>query len=262
VDHLCCQWWTPSHIIHHAESHRLCTIQVFVPTPDGENIQCWLFKYHTSSKKVPTLLFFHGNAGNISHRLPNIQLMVDELKCNVLIMSYRGYGKSTGNPSEIGIKLDSMSTLAYLQNRKDINPRKIILFGRSLGGAVAADLAAHSPLTPQSPPLAAVILENTFTSISDMQQIMFPALSLFSFLCTNRWMTIQAIKKVRVPILFISGGADEVVPTWMMKKLNEVCSGPKVWKFIQEGEHMDTWTKPGYFPFVKKFIDDLFLLNK
>jgi len=183
--------------------------------------------------------------------------MVEELHCNVFIMSYRGYGKSTGVPSEIGIKLDSMTALNYLQKRGDINPKKIIVFGRSLGGAVAADLAAHTPLSQNSPPLAGLILENTFTSIYDMQQIMFPALSLFRFLCTNRWMTTQAIKKVRVPILFISGGADEVVPPWMMKKLYESCEHKKVWQYFPDGEHMDTWTKQGYWQTLKLFINDL-----
>jgi len=233
--------------------------EVFVPTIDGEQIQCWFFKTERNSYSSPTIMFFHGNAGNLSHRLPNIKLMVEKLSCNVFIVSYRGYGQSTGSPSEIGLKLDSTAALLYLQTCKEINPRKIIVFGRSLGGAVAIDLAGHTTLTPTSPPLAAIILENTFTSIYDMQKIMFPALNYFSFLCTNRWMSVETINRVTVPVLMISGGSDEVVPSWMMEKLYESCKSKKKFILFPLGEHMDTWTKQNYFEQMKDFIDQLFL---
>uniref|UniRef100_A0A6B2LDT8 Serine aminopeptidase S33 domain-containing protein n=1 Tax=Arcella intermedia TaxID=1963864 RepID=A0A6B2LDT8_9EUKA len=233
--------------------------EIFVDTPDGEKIQCWLIKTKHQPSSDPTLVFFHGNAGNISHRLPNIEQMINRLNCNVFIVSYRGYGKSSGNPSEMALKLDSMCALEYIQSRKDIHPKKIILFGRSLGGAVAIDLAAHSPVKPHLPHLAAVIIENTFSSIHDMQQIMFPALKAFSFLSINSWNSIENIKKINVPVLFISGGRDEVVPSVMMKALRNNFSGSSEWAFFSTGQHMDTWTLPSYFPRINTFIQNLFI---
>ena len=85
------------------------------------------------------MIFFHGNAGNIGTRLPNIEVMVKVMKCNVLIVAYRGYSNSEGTPSEEGLKLDAEAALEWAQSRKDIN--QIFIFGRSLGGAVAIQLA-------------------------------------------------------------------------------------------------------------------------
>jgi dipeptidyl aminopeptidase/acylaminoacyl peptidase len=111
---------------------------VYVKTRDGVKIHAWLVKANPSPKLCRTLLFFHGNAGNIGSRLPNIEILVKKLNTNVLIIDYRGYGNSEGTPSEDGLRLDAEATLEWALNSELINNDRIFVFGRSLGGAVAA----------------------------------------------------------------------------------------------------------------------------
>lgn len=156
--------------------------KVFIETQDKEKLQAWFFSCQRPG--APTWIFLHGNAGNLSFRLPLIQELIQKLKVNVLILSYRGYGLSTGEPSEHGIKLDAEAALRYLLSRTDIDHDKIFAFGRSLGGAVAVHLAASFPKE-----IKGLIIENSFTSIEDMIDVMFPVLSYFKFLCRNPYAT-------------------------------------------------------------------------
>ena len=107
-------------------------------TKDKIKLHAWFVKANANYPKLcRTLIFFHGNAGNVGSRLPNIELLVKELNTNVLILAYRGYGDSEGTPSEEGLKLDAEATLEFALNRNDIDKDRIFVFGRSLGGAVA-----------------------------------------------------------------------------------------------------------------------------
>ena len=107
-------------------------------TKDKVKLHAWFVKANANYPKLcRTLIFFHGNAGNVGSRLPNIELLVKELNTNVLILAFRGYGDSEGTPSEEGLKLDAEATLEFALNRNDIDKDRIFVFGRSLGGAVA-----------------------------------------------------------------------------------------------------------------------------
>lgn len=114
---------------------------------------------------VPTILYFHGNAGNMGHRLQNAHGFFHSCQCNVLLVEYRGYGLSTGIPSERGFSADARAAFEYLFTRHDLDLNQIVVFGRSLGGAVAIDLAADPEYSQRT---MCVITENTFTSIPDM----------------------------------------------------------------------------------------------
>eukprot|EP01122_Echinamoeba_exundans_P005459 TRINITY_DN15612_c0_g1_i1.p1 TRINITY_DN15612_c0_g1~~TRINITY_DN15612_c0_g1_i1.p1 ORF type:complete len:239 (+),score=37.77 TRINITY_DN15612_c0_g1_i1:125-841(+) len=174
--------------------------ELFLPTPDGEKIQVWFFRAPRNPESAATMLYFHGNAGNISHRLEHIRALVFRCNLNVMIVSYRGYGKSSGFPSESGLKIDAQVSLDYLLNqRTGIDRKKIVVFGSSLGGAVAIDLA-HS----NQDKLFALALENTFTCIPDLVDSVLPALKYFKFLFTNPWPSLPKIKKVKpVTVLFL-----------------------------------------------------------
>jgi len=223
-------------------------------THDGEKIHCWLFKKDQDfTLNSPTIVFFHGNAGNIGHRLPNVKDFLTNVGCNVFMVEYRGYGKSTGQPTENGLKIDAVTAINYIRSRPDINPNKIVLFGRSLGGAVAVHVGKNN-----SEHIAAIILENTFTSVPDMMKLMFPMFSWFSFLCTNKWNSLESIKSFVKPTLFLSGDKDELVPRWMMEKLYKSCgSTKKKLKSFADGEHMDTWTQPEYWPTITDFLETI-----
>jgi len=199
------------------------------------------------------------NEKDLSFRLPIIKDIVAVLKCNVFIISYRGYGLSTGTPSEIGLKLDAEAALMYLLSRKDIHPKKIVAFGRSLGGAVAINLAASFPQH-----FGAVIIENTFTSILDMIDVVFPLLSYFKFLSTNVWDNLETVKCFPsvLPTLFLSGLKDDLVPPIMMKQIFTNCSSEnKELKKFPNGSHMDTYTNPKYFESIQSFLAKNSLLD-
>lgn len=108
---------------------------------------------------------FHGNAGNIGHRVPIAKVLEENIGCNVLMLEYRGYGLSTGTPDEEGIEIDAQTALDYIRQQKETQGGKIIVFGQSLGGAVAIQLVARNQAAGD---IAGMILENTFTSIREM----------------------------------------------------------------------------------------------
>jgi len=139
---------------------------VRITAADGVSLHGWFVKAPASVDytTAPTIMFCHANAGNMGFRLPNVELLVKKLHFNVFIFDYRGYGDSDDVPiTEEGIKLDGFAAAAYLASRTDIDHRKVFYFGRSLGGAVAVNTAFHRPHES-----AGLILENTFTSISEM----------------------------------------------------------------------------------------------
>lgn len=150
---------------------------VYITTKDNVKLHAWFIRAGSKPYYFRTLIFFHGNAGNIGSRLPNLNLLINSLSVNILIVAYRGYGHSEGTPSEQGLKLDADATLEYLLDRKDVNSDRIFVFGRSLGGAVAAQLALSKPNHVKG-----IILENTFTSLSDMVDALLPFLKPFKFL--------------------------------------------------------------------------------
>ncbi len=136
-------------------------------TADGERLHGW---YVPAVNARGVLLFFHGNAGNISHRLESIMIF-NRLGLDVLIVDYRGYGQSTGKPTESGTYRDAQAAWDYLLGERQAPPGRIVIFGRSLGGAVGAWLAAGLP-AEQAP--AAVIIESSFTSGADMARRLYP----------------------------------------------------------------------------------------
>jgi fermentation-respiration switch protein FrsA (DUF1100 family) len=227
--------------------------EVFFPTEDGETLQGWLVKAPRHSQYTPTLIWFHSNAGNISHRLPNVAELINEVGINIFLVEYRGYGKSSGVPSEEGTKLDAIAAYRYLtQVRTDLSPN-FLVFGRSLGGAVAIDFAVLFQTE-----LLGVILENTFTSIPDLAGQILPLFYYFTFLQFYRYMSIEKIRKLKdVPVLFVSGLQDEVVPPSHMQRLFDQCdSRQKSFKRFREGRHMETWTCSGYNETIRSFTID------
>lgn len=202
--------------------------------------------------RTPTLIYFHGNAGNISHRLKNASDLYRVLKCNILLVEYRGYGISDGVSSELGLKYDAEAALNYILNRKDLNPNQIFVFGRSLGGAVAIHLAAS-----HQDQINALIVENTFTCVDDMISLVIPSLYYFKFLSKSKWNSFEEITKIsKLPVLFLSGQADELVPPKQMKTLYDRCpSKKKALKFFPTGTHNETWTQDDYYDCLQNYVE-------
>lgn len=135
-------------------------------TPDGETLSSFLIKpSNKQHARNVTVLTFHGNAGNIGHRIPIAKVLANDLNCNVFMLEYRGYGLSTGNPNEKGLALDAQTALDYIRQRDDLMHTKIVVYGQSLGGAVGIGLVAKNQ---DKGDIAGLILENTFLSIQKM----------------------------------------------------------------------------------------------
>ena len=192
-------------------------------THDGVKLHGW---WLPAQRERATLLFFHGNAGNISHRLESLQLF-HELGMAVLIFDYRGYGKSAGTPSELGTYRDAEAAWRYLIENRAIPPGQIILFGRSLGGAIAAWLASRT-----NP--AGVILESTFTSVPDLAAEIYPLLPA-RLLARFRYETLQQLGSITAPLLVVHSRDDEVVPFTHGERLYAQARPPKHFLEISGG---------------------------
>jgi fermentation-respiration switch protein FrsA (DUF1100 family) len=189
--------------------------EVPINTKDGVTISAW---YIPAQHERGVVLFCHGNAGNISHRLDSIRIFHD-LKLSILIFDYRGYGRSEGSPTEVGTYLDAESAWDYLVNIKQISPDKVILFGRSLGSAVAAEIALNHKA-------GALIIESGFTSIPDLGRKFFPYLPV-RLIARYHYSTIDKVNKIGIPKLFIHSPQDEIIPFEHGVSLFEKASEPK-----------------------------------
>ncbi len=223
-------------------------------TEDGLNLNGWFVSGKKSSHddNLHTLLWFHGNAGNINRRLDNIKMLHDRVPVNVFIIDYRQFGKSEGKVSEQGTYLDAKAALSYLHARKDINNEKIIFFGRSLGSAVAVDLAVKETC-------CALILETPFTSIKEMGKTLYPFLSISLHFLRTKYDSLSKIKHIKVPTLIMHGDKDELVPFKQGMKLYEHANEPKEFYTIPGANHNDTHIVGGeeYFDVIRDFVNKL-----
>lgn len=195
------------------------------------------------------LLFLHGNAGNASHRLPNAAALA-RLGVDVLLLDYRGYGLSQGRPSRAGVVADARAALAYLIEVRGYPPERIVLFGRSLGGAVAVAVAGDGPL-------GGLILESTFTSLRDMARTLAgPFGRLF---VRSGFDSLAAIPRVRAPLLFFHGDRDRIVAFELGRRLYEAAPEPKAFEVIPGAGHNDTLEVGGihYRERIGRFLDEV-----
>jgi len=192
---------------------------------DSISLHGW---YVPSVRERGVVLFCHGNGGNISHRLDTIRIL-NNLGFTVFIFDYRGYGKSNGTPTEEGTYLDAMAAWNYLREIKGIPAEKIIVHGRSLGGAIAVWLAANSEP-------AALIVESSFTSAVDVAKSMTP-FQLFSWVVTYRYSAVDYIKDVKCPILVIHSQDDRLIPFELGRNLYLAAPGFSEFVEIQGGHN-------------------------
>jgi hypothetical protein len=218
---------------------------VYLNTQDGVKINGWFIPH---PKTRYTLLFCHGNAGNIGNRMDKI-LLLRKLDLNIFIIDYRGFGKSQGRPTEKGFYLDAQAAYNYLLNARKITPQEIILYGESLGTAVAIDLAAKQKVK-------ALILEGAFSSGKDMAVTIYPFLPKFIF--SNMFDSLTKIKKIDAAKLFIHSRNDEIVPFTLATKLFNAAKDPKY--FLETaGDHNNSFLdfQEDYISSIAAFIKKL-----
>ena len=226
-------------------SFGLAYRDVWFQADDGVRLHGWLIP----GARPTTLLWSHGNAGNIGHRLDNIREIHQRLGIGVFIFDYRGYGQSEGSPTEAGLYRDARAAREALVRDGGVPSERIVYFGRSLGAAVALELAlAHPP--------RGLILESPFLSVQAMANRTLPG---SGYLFKSRFDSLARIGRLRAPLLILHGDADEVVPYEHGRRLWEAASEPKAFYTIARARHNDTYLVGGrdYWEAWRKFLHAL-----
>jgi fermentation-respiration switch protein FrsA (DUF1100 family) len=226
-----------------------CSIEDrFFTASDGVRLHGWFCRplHAEGLTGEMVLLWFHGNAGNLSQRT-DLLFRLAMTPAQVFIVDYRGYGRSEGRPSEKGLYLDGRAAWDHLVREQRIAPDRIILFGKSLGGAVAIDLA-----TQVQP--AGLIVQSSFTSVPDMASVHFPFVP--KALIRTKMDNLAKIGDVRAPKLFIHSTADEVAPFEQGQRLYDAANEPKKFFVVDGAGHNETWVVGGhgYFAAVRDFV--------
>jgi fermentation-respiration switch protein FrsA (DUF1100 family) len=224
--------WQPQNLQHE---------DVWLDAEDGTRIHGW---YCPCERPRAVLLIAHGNAGNIATRCEWLAYLQDKMRVTTLIFDYRGYGRSEGVPSSEGVLQDARAARAKLRALAGVQDNEILLMGESIGGAVAAQLAAEAP--PRG-----LILQSTFTSLKDMAKVHYPRLAWL--VPKNKLDTQSALAKIRVPLLQSHGAADRTVPVNMAEQLFKAANEPKRLVAIGGADHND-WLTDQYLRELATFI--------
>ncbi|MCG6657583.1 alpha/beta hydrolase [Halomonas campisalis] len=224
--------------------------EVALETEDGLTLDAW---WVPAQPARGSLLFFHGNAGNISHRLDSIR-QFHRLGLSVLILDYRGYGRSEGSPSEAGTALDARAAWRWMVEERGLPPEEIVLFGRSLGAAVAAELAASRDGAEQP---AAVILESSFRSVPRLGQRLYPFLPV-RWLARLDYDTESRVAQIEAPLLVIHSRDDEIIPFAEGEAVYRAANDPKRLLEIRGGHNTGFLdSEPDYSSGIEAFLDEL-----
>ena len=211
-------------------------------TSDNFVLKGW---FHLKNFNKKTILFLHGNAGNLDNRTDKLNSL-GNMDINFLIIAWRGYSGNPGKPNEIGLYKDALGGIEWL-NKKGISNDQIILYGESLGTAITTEVA-------QNENFAGIILEAPFTSMVDMGQKIYPIFPV-KFLLKDKYESKNKIKNIKSPILVLHGRKDKIVPFYMGEKIFEMANNPKFKYFTDSDDHM--------MNFDKKLVNeiDLFIKN-
>jgi fermentation-respiration switch protein FrsA (DUF1100 family) len=199
--------------------------EVFIPSGKDIELRSW-FSFKPKNKK--TILFFHGNAGELHARVYKLNKF-SNINLNFLIIAWRGFSGNNGKPTEKGLYQDAKKAVEWLE-AKGINKKDIILYGESLGTGVAVELASKDNFS-------GVILESPYTSMVDMGKRFYPFVPI-SLLQRDRYNSLKKIKKIKSPLLVLHGKADTLVPFYMGRKIYETAHEPKFSYFPDFDNHM------------------------
>ena len=216
----------------------------------------WLPASHGSGL---TFLYLHGNAGNVASNLGKA-MQLRSLGASVLIVDYRGFGQSSGPfPSEQRLYEDALAATRFLQIEKGVMPHHLVIYGHSLGGAIAIELARHLPH------LAGLVVEGSFTSMADMATLSrynrwFPVCQLL----TQRFDSITKVKRLEIPTLYLHGLADASVPAAMGQTLYQATRGPKAIWLVPNADHNDLtdWAGDNFKRQLQRFLQDYVLAQR
>ncbi len=229
-----------------ARSTGLPLEDVWFQAADGTQLFGWYVRPF-NTPHPPVLLWCHGNAGNIIHRLDNLAAL-HRLGLAVFLFDYRGYGRSRGTPSEQGLYRDALAAHAYLTEQRKIPAHRLVLFGRSLGGAVAGVLAGQRPA-------AGLVLESAFPSVEAVARAHYGGLPMH-WLLSAEYDLAGSLQKVTMPTLVIHGDRDEIIPLALGRQVFDAARNPKAFYLVKGAHHNNLYVVGGghYLQRLKGFV--------
>jgi pimeloyl-ACP methyl ester carboxylesterase len=213
-------------------------VDVTIPVAAGSSIAAWWLPSRAADSASPVLVYLHGNDGNVARELPRLEALHRQA-LPILAMDYRGYGRSSGPfPSEAQVYEDAVAAWDWLVEVRGIPPRRIVVWGHSLGAAVAAELALRRG------PACGVVLEAPFTSVADLARLQYPWIPA-DWLVNQRFDALRKIERLEVPILLVHGTADREVPFAMSARLHAEAHAPKQLVAVDGAGHEDAMPSGG-----------------
>lgn len=219
---------------------------VYFSTGDDVRLHGW---WIAGDADRPTLLWFHGNGGNLSDRVEIFAKVHDEIGVGIFAIDYRGYGRSEGSPSEEGLYADAAAALETVIARTDTESSDVVAVGQSLGSAVAVELATDHEF-------AGVVLEAPFTSVPDMARHHYSPLPVAPLLRTG-FDTKSKIGGIGAPLLVVHGHEDDIVPVDMGREVYDAAPEPKVFEVIAGAGHNDIFLSEAYLGILRAFLEEL-----
>ncbi len=216
--------------------------EIFIKVDEKIKLKSWII--NKNLKKFKTIIFFHGNAGELSNRIYKLNEL-NKLDINILLISWRGFSGNKGFPTEKNLYKDAEAAIKWL-NSKEVKNNKIILYGESLGTGVAVEIGKKNTFN-------SIILESPFTSMESTAKIYYPYLPV-KLLLKDRYNSISKIQSIQTPILIMHGKKDNIVPFSMGKELFEKANNPKHSYFTSEDDHMMEFNDQ-MLKNIKKFIE-------
>ena len=216
--------------------------EIFIKVDDKIKLKSWII--NKNLKKFKTLVFFHGNAGELSNRIYKLNEL-NKLDINVLLISWRGFSGNEGSPTEDNLYKDGEAAIQWL-NSKEVQNNRIILYGESLGTGVAVEIGKKNNFN-------SIILESPFTSMENAAKIYYPYLPV-KLLLKDKYDSLNKIKTIKTPILIMHGKKDDIVPFSMGKELFEKANSPKYSYFTPDDDHMLEFNEQ-ILKIIKNFID-------
>ena len=222
------------------------TTEVEVTAHDGTRLHGWLRHTAEETPSPGLVIYFGGNAEEVSGQMHDAPMLAP---WSVAAFNYRSYGLSEGRPGEAALVADAIAIRDRLAARADVDPNRIVVFGRSLGSGVAVQLAANRPVR-------AVVLVSPFDSLRSLARKQYPFVPA-SLLLKHPFDSLARAPGIEAPLLVLAGERDRLIPPAFSRRLHDAWAGPKRWILIPEADHNDIQTRPGYWPPMREFLASL-----